>query len=101
MTIIHVRFFFCNRKFGVPIIHKCVLSLINYGTEDLSCILLNKPTEDDRQCNPDIRQIFLSGPKLEPVILKQNRPNPDIRDLFSGVPTTLLYPSYTVLNRVL
>ena len=38
------------------------------------------------QCNPDIREIF-SGPKLEPVLPKQNRPNSDIRD-------SLLYPGY-------
>ena len=31
------------------------------------------------QCNPDIRQIF-SGPKLEPVLPKQNRPKPDIKE---------------------
>ena len=46
------------------------------------------------QCNPDIREI-LSGPKSEPVLPKQNRPKPDIRDLYP-VPITLLYPGYTV-----
>ena len=31
------------------------------------------------QCNLDIRE-SVSGPKLEPVLRKQNRPNPDIRE---------------------
>ena len=31
------------------------------------------------QCNPDIRKVF-SGPKLKPVLPKQNRPNPDIKE---------------------
>ena len=51
--------------------------------------------------NPDIREI-LSDPKLEPVLPKQNGPNSDIRetwilDTSSPVPTTLLYPGYTLL----
>ena len=41
------------------------------------------------QCNPDIREIF-SGPKLEPVLPKQNRPNSDIRDFFSGTDNSLI-----------
>ena len=39
--------------------------------------------------NPDIREI-LSGPKLEPVLPKQNRPNLDIRDLFSDPDNSLI-----------
>ena len=39
--------------------------------------------------NPDIRVIF-SGPKLEHVLPKQNRPNLDIRDLFSGPDNSLI-----------
>ena len=46
------------------------------------------------QCNPDIRypdirEIF-SGPKLEPVLPKQNRPKPDIRDFSSGPDNSLI-----------
>ena len=40
------------------------------------------------QCNPDIREIF-SGPKLEPVLPKQNRAKLDIRD-FSGPNNSLI-----------
>ena len=52
--------------------------------------------------NPNIRDIF-SGPQLEPVLPKQNRPKPDIRetrlwDIYS-VPTIFLYPAYTVVIR--
>ena len=55
--------------------------------------------------DPDIRDVSF-GPKLEPVLPKQNRPNPDIRETqdireTSGiretpVPLTHLYPGYTV-----
>ena len=40
--------------------------------------------------DPDIREIFLSGPKLESVLPKQNRLKPDIRDLFSGSDNSLI-----------
>ena len=52
----------------------------------------------------DIREIF-SGPKLEPVLPKQNRPkpnikrNPDIRDLLSGPDNSFisrLHCTYTI-----
>ena len=39
--------------------------------------------------NTDIREIF-SGPKLEPVLPKQDKPNPDIRDLFSSPDNSLI-----------
>ena len=39
--------------------------------------------------DPDISDIF-SGPKLEPVLPKQNRPNLDIRNLFSGFDNSLI-----------
>ena len=45
---------------------------------------------DKLQCNSDTREIF-SGPKLEPVLPKQNIPNPDMRDLFSG-------PDYSLIS---
>ena len=41
------------------------------------------------QCNPDIREI-LYCPKLEPVLPKQNIPNPDIRDLVSDLNNSLI-----------
>ncbi len=41
------------------------------------------------QCDPDIREI-LSDPKLKPVLPKQNRPSPDIRDLFSAPNNSLI-----------
>ena len=46
------------------------------------------------QCNPDIRdtdiRYILSGPKSKPVLPKQNRPKPDIRDFISGPDNSLI-----------
>ena len=41
------------------------------------------------QCNPDIGEVFF-GPKLEPVLPKQSRPNPDIRYILSGPDNSLI-----------
>ena len=49
-----------------------------------SITLYNPDTRD-----PDIRVIF-SGPKFEPMLPKQNRPNLDIRDFFSGPKNSLI-----------
>ena len=54
------------------------------------------------QCNPDIRdpdiREMLSGPKLKHVLPKQNRPKPDIRDLFYGPDNSLISVLHCIIR---